>query len=80
MGTRTISLTFQAFRRLSQARLSPDESLSSVILRACWPEATVTATQVLRLCRDRGAMFTEAELSSMEAAKAADRLAEDKWR
>ena len=62
-----------------EARRYPGESFSEVILRASWPEDTITGEELLRRCRERGAWFTESELSDIEAAKVADRPAEDKW-
>ena len=79
MAIKTVSLKIEAYERLRTARRYPGESFSEVILRARWPEDTITGEGLLRRCRDRGAWFTEAELSALEAAKAADRLAEDKW-
>jgi hypothetical protein len=73
-----VSLKTEAYERLKTARRYPGESFSEVILRASWPEDTITGEELLRRCRDRGAWFTEAELSAIEASKAADRPAEDK--
>ncbi len=79
MAVKTVSLKTEAYERLKAARRYPGESFSEVILRARWPEDTITAEELLGRYRDRGAWFTETELSAMEAAKAADRPAEDKW-
>jgi hypothetical protein len=78
MAVKTVSLKTEAYERLKMARRYPGESFSEVILRARWPDDTVTGEELLRRCRDRGAWFTEAELSALDAAKAADRPAEDK--
>lgn len=79
MAVKTVSLKTEAYERLRMARRYPGESFSEVILRARWPEDTVTGEELLRRCRDRGGWFTEAERSELDAAKAADRPAEDKW-
>jgi hypothetical protein len=79
MAIKTVSLKTEAYERLRTARRYPGESFSEVILRARWPEDTITGEELLRRCRDRGTWFTESELSAIEAAKVADRPAEDKW-
>jgi hypothetical protein len=79
MAIKTVSLKTEAYERLRTARRYPGESFSEVILRARWPEDTITGEELLRSCRDRGAWFTESELAAVEAAKVADRPAEDKW-
>jgi hypothetical protein len=79
MAIKTVSLKTEAYERLKAARRYPGESFSEVILRARWPEDTITGEELLGRYRDRGAWFTETELSAIEAAKAADRPAEDKW-
>ena len=53
-------------------------SFSEVILRARWPEDTITGAELLARYR-RGAHFSEAELDAMEVAKAAVGAPEDKW-
>lgn len=68
-----------ASSRLKAARRYPGESFSEVILRARWPEDTLTGEGLLRRCRERKAWFTGGELSAIEAAIAADRPPEDKW-
>ena len=73
MAIKTVSLKTEAYERLRTARRYPRESFSEVILRARWPEDTITGEELLRRCRDRGAWFTESELAAVEAAKVADR-------
>ena len=80
MAVKTVSLKTEAYERLRKARRYPGESFSEVILRARWPEDTLTGAELLALCRERGAVFTEDELSAIEALKAADAPAEDKWK
>lgn len=79
MSSKTISLRLAAYEKLRAARRYPGESFSQVVLRAQWPEETVTAGELLRLCRERGPLLSEAELARLEEVKAADRPPEDKW-
>jgi hypothetical protein len=79
MAIKTVSLKTEAYERLRAARRYPDESFSEVILRARWPEDTITGAELLKRCRTEGAYFSEAELDSIEAAKVADRPADNKW-
>ena len=79
MAIKTVSLKTEAYERLKSARRYASESFSEVILRARWPEDTITAAELLSRCRTEGALFSEAELDAMEGAKAAVRPAEDKW-
>ena len=79
MGTKTISLKDEAYNRLKAARRYPDESFSEVVLRARWPEDTVTARELRALARSRGARLSGAELDRIEAAKQFDAAPEDKW-
>ena len=79
MGTKTISLKDEAYRRLKAARRYPDESFSEVVLRATWPEDTVTAAALLAHIRSKHAHLTASELDQIEAAKRADVAPEDKW-
>jgi len=79
MGTKTISLKLEAYERLRGARRYPTESFSEVVLRATWPEDTISARDLLSLARRRGALLSEAELEGIEAAKRLDTPPEDKW-
>ena len=80
MATKTISLNLPAYERLRRARRSPTESFSHVVLRATWPEQTVTARELLNLWGDRPPFFTDAELDRIERAKAADTAPRNKWK
>lgn len=80
MATRTLSVTLEAYERLRAARRHPGESLSQVILRARWPERTITGGELLGRLRERGPHFTEEQLDLIERAKSEDRPPEDKWR
>jgi hypothetical protein len=80
MATRTISVNLEAYERLRTARRHPGESFSQVILRARWPEQTITGGELLRRLRERGPHFTLEGLDRIERAKVEDRPPEDKWR
>lgn len=79
MAIKTVSLKTAAYERLRAARRYPGESFSEVILRARWPEDTITGEELLRRYRDEGATFSDAELPAVGVAKAGDRPPEDKW-
>lgn len=79
MGTKTISLKIEAYNRLKAARRYPDESFSEVVLRATWPEDTVTSGEFLALWRAKGPCLTEDEWQQVVALKQLDRPPEDKW-
>jgi hypothetical protein len=49
------------------------------VLRATWPEDTVTAGGLLALLRTSPPWLTDEELATVEAARAADAPPEDKW-
>jgi len=78
VAVKTVSLKTAAHERLKAARRYPGESFSEIILRAQWPEDTITGEELLRRCRE-GAQFTEAELAAIEAVKSEGRPPEDKW-
>ena len=79
MGTKTISLKTEAHERLKAARRYPTESFSEVVLRATWPEDTVTARELLAMVRSSPPWFTTEELDAIEAADRSDTPPEDKW-
>lgn len=79
MATKTISLKIDAYERLRSARRAPDESFSQVILRATWPETTVTGAQLLEHYRHHGPFLSEEGIERIEGMKAEARPAEDKW-
>jgi hypothetical protein len=78
MGTKTISLKHEAYERLRAARRYPTESFSEVVLRATWPEDTITARALLDRHR-RGPHFRVDEIDRVKALKRRDRAPEDKW-
>jgi hypothetical protein len=79
MSTKTISLKIEAYERLRAARRYPSESFSEVVLRAAWPEDTVTARELCVRAAARGAHFSESELDRIEAFTRLDVPPEDKW-
>ena len=79
MGTRTISLRDEAYERLRRARKSPGESFSDVVMRAVWPDRTLSAGEFLQLVRERGAIYAADELDRVDEASASDRPPVDKW-
>ncbi len=79
MSTKTISLKSEAYEKLKAAKRFPSESFSQVVLRATWPEETITAGQFLRLCRERGRYFSREELETLQRLKERESPPEDKW-
>jgi predicted CopG family antitoxin len=80
MSTKTISLKMEAYKKLKAARRYPEESFSEVILRATWPEQTITAGEFLERYRNQGPFFKEIELTRIEKLKRSDRPPVDKWK
>jgi hypothetical protein len=79
MSSKTISVKTEAYERLQAARRYPGESFSDVVLRARWPEDTITARELRALGAARGARFSEGDLKRIEALKRLDAPPEDKW-
>lgn len=79
MATKTVSLTVEAYERLRRARRAPGESFTDVVLRARWPEQTITGRELLERSRTRGPMLPESLLDEAELVSAEDRPPEDKW-
>ncbi len=79
MGTKTISLKDEAYNRLKGARRYPDESFSEVVLRATWPEDTITGRDLLALLASRRTHLRPDELDRIEAVTQGDQPPEDKW-
>jgi hypothetical protein len=79
MPTKTISLRMEAYKRLLRAKRSSRESFSDVVMRARWDDEAVTASEYVRLVRERGPAYTPDELDRVEQVKAADTAPSDKW-
>ena len=79
MARKTISLKLEAYEKLRRARRCASESFSEVILRAVWPEQTLTGAEFLELCRRHDPFFSEGELGRIAEAKRRDKPPEDKW-
>jgi hypothetical protein len=78
MAIRTASLKSEAYERLRSARRYPGESFSEVILRARWPEDTITGAGLLARCREDGAHYSAGEFDALDAMKASGAPSEDK--
>lgn len=79
MATKTISLRMEAYRKLRQARRYPEESFSEVVLRARWPETTVTGRELLDVYDREGPFLNEAGLEIVEELQESDPPPVDKW-
>ena len=79
MATKTVSVTIEAYEKLRSARRYPSESFTQVILRATWPEDTITAAELLIRLDRAPAPFTAEELDAIERAKTMQREPGDKW-
>ena len=79
MSTKTISLRLDAYERLRAARRSDDESFTHVVLRARWPEPTITGSELLAWHDSAGAPFSEEELDRIEEGKRLQEPPEEKW-
>ena len=80
MATKTISLRIEAYEKLRAARRFPDESFSQVVLRALWPNDTITGRELLHRMAEQGPLLRDEELDRIEALKRSDAPPEDKWR
>jgi predicted CopG family antitoxin len=78
MGVKTISLKDEAYDRLRGARRYPAESFSEVVLRATWPEDTVTAGELLRAMKTRVHLSAD-DIADIEWLKRHDKPPVDKW-
>lgn len=79
MSTKTISLKREAYDRLRAARRYPEESFSEVVMRATWPEDTLTSRQLILLLKQDRARLPERLLDRVAAVKRADGPPENKW-
>jgi len=79
MPTKTISLKIEAYNRLRSVRRYPDESFSSIVLRATWPEETLTAGDLLEHLRSTPPVLTQEALDRIDAASRSDGPPDEKW-
>jgi predicted CopG family antitoxin len=79
MATKTISLKIEAYQRLRTARRYPDESFSDIVLRATWPEKTLTAGELLEHLRSTPPVLTQEALDRVDAASRRDAPPDEKW-
>jgi predicted CopG family antitoxin len=80
MSTKTISIRLEAYERLKSAKRDPRESFSQVILRAMWPDRTITGGELLAQLREGGPRLSDAELDAIDEAKLRGDTPEDKWK
>ena len=79
MATKTVSLKEEAYNRLSAARRYSDESFSEVVMRATWPEDTITGRALLDLLGTRRVRLRADELDRIDELNQRDQPPEDKW-
>jgi predicted CopG family antitoxin len=79
VAVKTVTLRLEAYERLRAARSYPGESFSQVILRATWPERSITAGELLARYRVEGPHLTDDELDAIEDVMRTDALPTDKW-
>lgn len=79
MATKTISLKVEAYNRLCAARRYRDESFSEVVMRATWPEDTITGRALLDLLGSRRVQLRAEELDRIDELKQRELPPEDKW-
>ncbi|MGE0863397.1 MAG: antitoxin VapB family protein [Vicinamibacterales bacterium] len=79
MATKTISLKVEAYNRLAGARRYRDESFSEVVMRATWPEDTITGRALLDLLGSRRVHLRAEELDRLDELKQSELPPEDKW-
>ena len=79
MASKTISVHVDAYERLRNARRTPSESFSSVVMRATWPELGITGAELLAAYRADGAHLSPGALDRIDDAKQDDLPPEDKW-
>lgn len=79
MGSKTISLSEPAYRRLRLQRRGPDDSFSRIVMRARWDDEAVTAGALLELWSKEPPFFTDEDLLKIESAKREQPEPVDKW-
>lgn len=83
MATKTITLELDAYDKLKRAKKTPRESFSSVVRRAEFPDAPVTARELVATLRKRMAIgaipLTEETLDSLDDYQDEPRTSESVW-
>ncbi len=79
MASKTISVSTAAYNRLRAHRRSSGDSFSRVIMRANWPDETVTAGELLESAVDAPLYFSEDALERISELKTAEEPPVDKW-
>ncbi len=81
MAVRTISLKTEAYERLKAARRYPAESFSEVVLRATWPEDTVTGRAACWHCCEASpaVVHRPRNWTPSRPSSSGDTPPEDKW-
>jgi hypothetical protein len=77
--TKTITLKQEAYEKLRAARRYPTESFSEVVMRAKWPEDTITAGELLRLYRSGGPRLPKGAADLIERFQRLDKPPVNKW-
>ena len=78
MATKTISIDLDAYERLRQARVRPDESFSLVIKRARWEKVRSTGSALLKALT-HAPKVDPAVLERLEEAQRSDLPPGDAW-
>ena len=76
MATKTISVSEEAYERLTAARTTERESFSRVICRAEWPAKAGTAGDLLKLVRS---YTSEADIDFLDEVQKEDLVLRDPW-
>ena len=79
MATKTVSLTVEAYEKLRKARKYEVESFSQVVLRATWPEYSITGRELLARLETTEPFLSNDEFDALEAANCEDPPPKDKW-
>lgn len=83
MATKTITLEIDAYERLKRAKLSPQESFSSVVRRARFDAGTPTIADLLIYMKDISLqtqpVLSESQLNVLEATQQEPRYSDSKW-
>lgn len=79
MGTKTITLSEAAYRRLRARRRGKRDSFSQIVMRAKWDDEAVTAGDLLEMWRGEPPFFSGEDLAEIESTKCHADSPVDKW-